>query len=262
MQSYATYIRTYAVWFHDTTFKCQTDPKKTAEVNPKPTCTLKQTKEELEKQLALERECFAVDKENFVEEIASQKEEFERELCEQQQSFGAQIEQLQLELAQHSLAVQNVNDMIQQYEFLVPEYSRLKRDNVEYTTPPMYTGPGGYKFVIKVMVGGTKTGLGSHVSISGYSQVGEHDANLTFPVKNMLVTLQLLNQHDKTDNHETIVHMGYARSKHGEFLGAEFQYISHRQLDQNAAIYLKHDKLWFRITHIKIETARHRLIPV
>lgn len=194
-----------------------------------------------------------------MEQIVSQKEEFERQLYEQQQHFGAQVEQLQLELAQRSLALQNVSDMVQQYEFLVPEYSKLKRDNIEYTTPPMYTWPGGYKFVIKVVAGGIKMGLGSHVSISGYSQVGEYDANLPFPVKNMLVTLQLLNQQNKTENHEIVVNLSYPRSKHGEFLGAEFQYISHRQLEQNAAIYLKNDKLWFRVTQIKIEAAaRHK----
>ncbi len=193
-----------------------------------------------------------------MEQIVSQKEEFERQMYEQQQSFGAQIEQLQLELAQRTLALQNVSDMVQQYEFLVPEYSKLKRDKMEYTSPPMYTWPGGYKFVIKVVVGGMKTGLGSHISISGYSQVGEYDANLIFPVKNMLLTLQLLNQQNKQESHEIVVPMNYPRSKHGEFLGADFQYMSHQHLEQNAAIYLKNDKLWFRVTHIKVETARHK----
>ncbi len=238
-------ITIFVYW---TNYSNSTDPgDKEAEIQ--------QEKEELEEQLELIRENSKADKENYLEQITIQKEAYEQQLYDQQQSYDGQIQQLQLDLEKRSLAIQNVSDMVQQYEFLVPEYSRLKRDRAEYITPPIYSKPGGYKFVIKVLVVGSRTGLGSHVSIQGLSQLGEYDANLSYPVNNMSVTLQILNQQNKKESYEKQVHFTYTRSNNGETLGSDFQFISHQQLEENAAIYLKNDTLWFRITKIQIETA-------
>ncbi len=154
------------------------------------------------------------------------------------------------------IEVQNKADLIQQYEFVVPGFSKLKNDKSKYSTPPIYSYPGGYKMVLEIFLAGHKTGAGSHISVSAFSQIGESDANLIFPAK-YYITLQLLNQQDRRGQHHTKqLSCTPTSSKKGEFLGAVQQFISFDELERHESAYVKNDQLWFRITEIKVDTMK------
>lgn len=219
--------------------------------------TTTQLQHEVESQRILEKEQYEAEIENLHEQLKQQEVAYEN----QKQTYKTQIEDLQDALEQtkqHASEVQNISELVQQYEFVVPEYSKLKKEKRPYHTPPMYSYPGGYKFGIEVLPYGVTTGLGSHVSVRVFNQIGEYDEHLPYPV-NVTITLQLLNQKNKREGyHEKQLHLTWTKKDlSGQYLGSDPQFIGHGEMERKASLYIQNDKLWFRITEIKIEVMKH-----
>ena len=228
---------------------------------------LLQEREGFETQLENQREHFLSELQNKEELLTQQQQDFEQKLLQTQRDSDQQLEQaentiqeLRQDLRQSKercIEIQNISELVQQYEFVVPNFSRLKKEKINHTTPPMYSKPGGYKFIVEVSPAGTKTGAGSHVSVRVFTQSGEYDAQLTFPAK-MNITLQLLNQENKREGHTKMIACMYKASAMGEFLGSDQQFISLAELDSKAAFYLKNDQMWFKVSEVIIETLGHK----
>ena len=190
----------------------------------------------------------------YEQQIEEQCDYYERTLGENSATINSLEEQLRAsEPNTHEL--QLTLETVQQYDFIVPNFKQLKAEKKLHTIRPMYTRPGGYKFGIEIHPYGTGTGASSHVSVRIWSQEGEYDAHLKFPVK-LFVYLQLLNQHRIDEGHyKKHISCLYKEQSHGIFIGSEFKFITHDELKWNKAKqtqYLKDNRLWFRITAVTI----------
>ena len=142
------------------------------------------------------------------------------------------------------------------------EYSKHKRDNDNWYSPPFYTGKKGYKMCLRVDTNGCKDGAGTHVSVYVYLMRGEHDDQLTWPFHGD-ITIQLVNQNRDQDHIEYTVAFDdrtaarvavSGRVTVGERAKSAWgidQLISHFKLESpKQCMYLKNDCIKFRVTAV------------
>lgn len=153
------------------------------------------------------------------------------------------------------LQLQRTMDTVQQYDIYIPYYKQLRAENKEFSSRGMYTHPGGYKFKIDIHVNGIRIGSSSHISLQVWSQEGEYDQELTYPVK-YVIYLQLMNQYRQAQgHHQKQIHCVCKERTHGSFVASDFKFFPLDELqrdDGNQTEYLKDDTLWFRITRVTV----------
>ena len=148
------------------------------------------------------------------------------------------------------------------------KYSKHKRDDDTWYSPPFYTGPGGYKMCLVVYANGRCDGAGTHMSVFISLMRGEHDDKLTWPFRGD-ITIQLVNQNRAQNHFESNVHVtnenGAAdNEKPGQVISREraryswgySTFISHAKLESTARTkqYLKNNHLKFRVNKVVIRS--------
>ena len=100
---------------------------------------------------------------------------------------------------------------VTEFPYLLPpctitmyNFSEYKRMDCSWVSTPFYTGPDGYKLLLKVCANGDVSVEGTHVSVYVYLVKGEYDDILTWPFK-CNITIRLLNwREDKGHVEKTI----------------------------------------------------------
>ena len=100
---------------------------------------------------------------------------------------------------------------VTEFPYLLPpctitmyNFSEHKRMGCEWVSTPFYTGPDGYKLLLKVRANGEGSGKGTHVSMYAYLMKSENDGILTWPFK-CDITIQLLNWREDKGHVEKIL---------------------------------------------------------
>ena len=152
------------------------------------------------------------------------------------------------------------------HELVMTEYSKHKRDDDTWFSPPFYTGPGGYKMCLNVDANGYGDGAGTHVSVFVSLMRGEHDDMLIWPFRGN-ITIQLMNQNRDQDHVEYILDFTdengnddiSGRVTSGErakrSLGIP-EFISHTKLESTAGTkqYLKNECIKFSVTKVVVHS--------
>ena len=136
-------------------------------------------------------------------------------------------------------------------------FSKLKRSNAQYNSPPFYTHPQGYKLCLHVDANGVGTGQGTYVSVFTTLMRGEHDQHLQWPFTGEFI-IELLNWREDKGHHKRtfliISDHGFNRvtgeHKYGMSRGYH-QFISHSALSYNSTTnteYLRDDCLQLRVS--------------
>ena len=84
------------------------------------------------------------------------------------------------------------------------EYSKKRRNNVEWYSDPFYTHNKGYKMRLNIDAAGHGKGNSTHLSVFLYLMKGPHDDELTWPLMGKF-EMKLLNQISDSDHHFWIV---------------------------------------------------------
>ena len=77
-------------------------------------------------------------------------------------------------------------------QFTLSEFSKRKEFNNLYFSEPFTTSPQGYKFSIKVMANGCKSGKGTNITMSAMIMKGQHDDHLQWPFTGTII-IEVLN---------------------------------------------------------------------
>ncbi len=139
--------------------------------------------------------------------------------------------------------------------FKVANFHELRSSETDWTSPPFYSHPGGYKLCLNVEPNGFETGKGTHISVFIYVMKGKNDKSLPWPCK-AHVTVELLNQlHDEAHRRCTIDLENEEASRVGEGVSTGNGYGPHTfvpldELTCNAMTnthFLKGDCLYFQV---------------
>ena len=138
-------------------------------------------------------------------------------------------------------------------EFTYAEFSKRKRYNNRYFSPPFTICRRGYELCLQVYANGVYSGDGTHVSIYVTIMRGDNDDNLQWPFKGNII-IELLNWIKDSDHYEkkiSIIKGGFFRVTKGLY-GNSFGYhkfIDHTSLfhpSQNIK-YLQNDCLRLQV---------------
>ena len=136
-------------------------------------------------------------------------------------------------------------------EFTYAEFSKRKRYNNRYFSPPFYTHSQGYKLCLQVYANGVYSGDGTHVSIYATIMSGANDDNLQWPFTGNVI-IELLNWIRDSDHYEKkikdCVFSQVIEGSYGDAFGCQ-KFIDHTSLyhpSQNIK-YLKNDCLRLRV---------------
>ena len=120
-------------------------------------------------------------------------------------------------------------------EFTITNHLQLKEADEEWTSPPFYTHPQGYKLCLKIYPNGRGSANGTHVSIYALLMRGDYDDQLQWPFEGDLI-FELLNWREDKEHKEYAVNFNRnsisgvcARVTEGEFgiRRGNRQFISH-----------------------------------
>ena len=149
-------------------------------------------------------------------------------------------------------------------EFTVTEFSKRKRFDNEYYTPPFYTHTQGYKMCIRLNTNGSDSGKGSHISCYVFLMRREYDHQLRWPFEGDIIVELLywranLGHHKMTVEFNRLSHTAnYACCVRVTTEGVNtglgiHQFIPHSSLPCNPATdteYLQDDCLRLRVNAI------------
>ena len=196
---------------------------------------------------------------------AKQSREFEERLGELQKEFQQTLGKKDTQIMYLEKQLQTSDKQQQQicreagitpHDITFSNYQQVKASNGYTQSPPIYTHPGGYRFVLKVIPNGHGPCAGIHVTVMVYAFKSDHDAVLKFPGK-FTITLQLLNQYRDQDHHTSVIQCGVPREDFGPwvYVGGDHTFILQTGLEWNCdkqTQYLKDDCLKCRITKIVV----------
>ena len=196
--------------------------------------------------------------EQLEKKITEQHKETEKQISGMQAQLQDEKEmlqaasQIQENLLQQSKQIQSslVTGLRLPFEFTLTKFSVHKTKGARGTwkSDPFYSHPGGYKFKLGIDTNGSREAQGTHITADLYPQKGEHDDNLSWPIK-VTAHLQLLNQQG---DHGRVVAGVNTRVDKGDAYHREMahKFIAHSELGHNAVKatqYLKDDCLHFRL---------------
>ena len=120
-------------------------------------------------------------------------------------------------------------------QFTISEFSMRKKFNNMYFSEPFTTSPQGYKFSIKAMANGCRSGKGSNITMSAIIMKGQHDDHLKWPFTGTII-IEVLNWLEDKGHHKQVFSIdpndGLVRVTKGEY-GRDFgffKFISHASL--------------------------------
>ena len=217
---------------------------------------------------------------DFEQKLQEQQETFEKKLKEQNEELCGQLNGLQETLKVKDLQIRAMEERLQTndlvieqqlqtikqmcravgippYDITLSNYQEVKAQDDSIDSTPMFTHPGGYKFILTLRPNGIGVCKGAQVSVTVCPLKSYHDTELKFPVK-FTITVQLLNQHRDQDHHTRDIL--YERKtmegvRNWENIGYNWRVISHAALEWNCdkqTQYLKDDCLKFRVTKIVV----------
>ena len=120
-------------------------------------------------------------------------------------------------------------------QFTISKYSKHKRFNNEYCSPPFTTSPQGYTLCLIVYANGRCSGKGSHLSIYAYIMKGQHDGRLQWPFTGTII-IELLNWLEDKEHYKKTLPIStkhdFVRVTEGEFGNnyGYYQFISQSSL--------------------------------
>ena len=144
------------------------------------------------------------------------------------------------------------------FEFTISEFSKRKKFNNFYCSPPFTTDPLRYKLCLLVHSNGHRDGKNNHLSIYAYIMKGQHDDSVQWPFTGE-ITIELINWvEDKRHYKKTLtinVDANFTRVTTGEY-GSHVgfaQFISHSSLNPSTNTqYLYQDCIRVRVKAIAI----------
>ena len=89
-------------------------------------------------------------------------------------------------------------------EFTMPEFSKRKKSNNTFYSPPFYTHQGGYKLCLKVHANGITTSKSTHISVHVQLMAGDNDDRLHWPFTGDIV-IELLNWREDKGHHQKTI---------------------------------------------------------
>ena len=137
------------------------------------------------------------------------------------------------------------------FYFAIINYEHYRKVDYEYSSPPFYSHPGGYKLECIVYTNGCNEGKGTHLSLYVGILQGEYDDQLKWPF-NGVVTIEMFNRETKTlDNSQSIRLDGLERvidTSFGDNRGKR-GWISLADVNKK---YLRYDNLRFKVTKVEL----------
>ena len=140
-------------------------------------------------------------------------------------------------------------------QFTITEFPKRKKFSNTYFSPPFTTSPQGYKFSIKAMANGCKSGKGTNITISAIIMKGQHDDQLEWPFTGTII-IEILNWREGRRHFKQVISIDPNDELHrvteGEY-GRDFgffKFISHAALPFNSSKntqYLKDDCICVRV---------------
>ena len=205
---------------------------------------LQEQQDEMKRQLQTSEK----DLKQRIAELEKQLQEKDRNL---EKDLGAQITSIKKDLYFHFPKLP--------FDFLMPNFTKLKASSTEWYSPPFYTHPGGYRLSLRVEANGYESQKGKRVSWCLYTEPGEYDELLKWPRVHPKCYIQLLNHctgkwvgispHDYCSA-GTFKKPAPARQCincwHHPILPSDLEYNAQKNTQ-----YLKDDCLYVRITEIK-----------
>ena len=145
------------------------------------------------------------------------------------------------------------------YDIVISDFEDKKAKREVVKSPPMYTHPGGYKFVVGLWPHGVRDGNGTYLSVVVYSEHGPFDDQLKWPAK-VTISLQLVNEYRDSDHYSRDIECKTDREKVGRGIsfGSNRCFIPHADLDwnhDNKTQYLKDNSLHFRVTKVIVHSS-------
>ena len=148
--------------------------------------------------------------------------------------------------------------------FTVTDFQRKKQANEVWTSPPIYTHIGGYKFGLRVCTNDDGD-EGTHVSAYAFLMRGECDDKLEWPFEGSF-TVNLLNQKEDKNHCSKILKFNRYTDENGIItsrvidkkeneIGFGIEFISHTDLSYNPTInteYLQDDCLRLRVSDVVV----------
>ena len=145
-------------------------------------------------------------------------------------------------------------------QFTISEFSKRKNFNNMYFSPSFTTSPQGYKFSIKAMANGCKSGKGTNITISAIIMKGQHDDHLKWPFTGTII-IEILNWREDSRHHKQVFSIdpndGLVRVNKGEY-GRDFgffKFISHANLSLDSFTntqYLNDDCICVRVRKSRV----------
>ena len=209
-------------------------------------------------------------------QIAGTQEQLERKLTEQQKETEKQISGMQTQLRDMLrtalLQGEGMKGLLQKcteiptslvvvsgfrppLKFTLSSFSvcKAKRGHSDWQSDPFHSHPGGYMFKLSIDTNGhMEANKVTHISADLWSQKGEYDGKLSWPIK-VTAHLQLLNQ--RGDHKHAVATLNTECNKDDYLCFNMYKEIArksiaHSELGYNAVKdtqYLINDSLWFRL---------------
>ena len=128
------------------------------------------------------------------------------------------------------------------FEFVMTDFRKHKREDVQWLSPPFYSHVGGYCLCVSVDANGSDEGKGTHASLYVNIMKGEYDEHLRWPFRGS-IKVRLCNQRQADGCLEELIIFGYdttadvaGRVQRGEVAESGLgipQFIEHSQLGFN-----------------------------
>lgn len=143
--------------------------------------------------------------------------------------------------------------------FEVTNVKSLRQRKAASRSPPLYTHPGGYRFLVEVSPGGEGMAEGTHLSINIISLKGDYDGLLQFPVT-FVLTVRIVNSYAEQYGHFTReLECVYEKPVPSIEIGGEFEFILLNQLywnEKKQTLYLDSDRIKFQIVRVFFSKAQ------
>ena len=143
----------------------------------------------------------------------------------------------------------------------VSTWVKLAEDRASQSieSPPFYTSPHGYKFIVRLFLNGEK-GEGRYISLYLVAVKGEYDEILKWPMKPVSVDMSIINHVDRAQDYILTVKMSknwvsYKRPGSGYQIGSGFEKGAKKEILKNTD-YVKEDKLWIRTKIVVVDADR------
>ena len=140
-------------------------------------------------------------------------------------------------------------------QFTISEFSKRKKFNNIYFSPPFTTSPQGYKFSIKAFVNGFRSGRGSNITMSAIIMKGQHDDHLKWPFIGTII-IEVLNWLEDKGHHKQVFSIDpndgivrVTKGEYGKYFGF-YKFMSHASLSFNSSTntqYLSEDCICVRV---------------